>query len=187
MTRRGCLLPSVAAAALLCACTNHAARTVPTGAPAASGVTSTPCQLGGDAGPSVPPGLTVVLGAVRLPVGMVLGTDSDDRSGRTSTRTGSAHAKLFAKTGLVVRTGTAVDLAVAPSAAAHAWIGWGNAATPATTQHVDACPGPSTSLGWPGGYWVDAPMCLPLVVRAAGQETTVDIPVGVPCPAGHGG
>jgi hypothetical protein len=89
---------------------------------------------------------------------------------------------LWAKTGLVVRVGVAVDLEIAPEAAAHARIGWGNPGSPVTRVHVDACTGRSAWLWWPGGYWVDKPICLPLIVRAGRQEQTAYIPIGMVCP-----
>jgi hypothetical protein len=86
----------------------------------------------------------------------------------------------WAKTGLVVRTGVAVDVIVAPEAAGGALIRWGNPGTPATHQWVPACPG----TGWnafAGGYTTEARECLPLIMRAGGREARTTVGVGEPC------
>jgi len=82
-----------------------------------------------------------------------------------------------------VRAGVVFDLEISPDWAAHARIGWGSPSTPGTRLHVGACAGTDMWLGYPGGYWVDKPMCLPLIVRTDGRQETVDISVGVRCPA----
>jgi hypothetical protein len=54
--------------------------------------------------------------------------------------------------------------------------------------HVPACQQAAGDPPWlvfAGGYWTDAPACIPLLVRTAGRQTTVHIGVGTPCPAGR--
>lgn len=93
---------------------------------------------------------------------------------------------LFAKWGLVVRAGVAVDLQVAPGWEDRARIGWGRPGSPAVAVHVPACPVPSGQAVWlhfAGGTWVARPACVPLMIRSQGQETQVRLGVGVPCAA----
>lgn len=92
-------------------------------------------------------------------------------------------ARLFAKWGLVVRAGAAVDLQVGPGWEDRARIGWGSPAALATAVHVPACPGPSSGqwLHFAGGTWVAQPACVPLIIRSQGQEAQVRLGVGVPC------
>jgi hypothetical protein len=188
MTRPGRVLVCVAAVAtLLTACTSHAASSHPAATPAPAAVTtrsggtspapgeaSLSCQQSINAMPAVPTGYSVVLGVVALPTGRVLQANAAGKG---------APETLFAKQGLVVRAGAVFDLEVAPGWAAPARIGWGSPATPGPRLHVDACAGQDTWLAYAGGYWVDKPACLPLIVRADGQQETVNISVGVQCPA----
>ena len=93
---------------------------------------------------------------------------------------------LFAKTGLLVRAGQAFELEVAAEPDNRVAIGWGNALTfvPGARFAVPACPD-TFGTGWlayPGGYWADRPLCLPLVVRTADGEEQVRIGIGAPCP-----
>jgi hypothetical protein len=91
--------------------------------------------------------------------------------------------RLFAKWGLMVRYGVAVDLQIGSGWAGRAWIGWNNA-RPVTVFHVPACPAPSGGDQWfglPGGTWVAEPSCVPLIVRAHDEQTQVNIAVGEAC------
>jgi hypothetical protein len=90
---------------------------------------------------------------------------------------------LFAKWGLEVRAGAAVDIQVAPGWEDRARIGWGNPGSPGVAVHVPACAGPSGTpwLAFAGGTWVGQPVCVPLVVRSQGQEAQVRLGIGVPC------
>jgi hypothetical protein len=36
-------------------------------------------------------------------------------------------------------------------------------------------------LAFAGGYWVDAPACVPIVVRSQGREARARVAVGVAC------
>jgi hypothetical protein len=57
---------------------------------------------------------------------------------------GLPEGRYWAKTGLAVKTGVAVDVIVAPEAAGHAFIEWGSPGTAAAHQWVPACAG----TGW---------------------------------------
>jgi hypothetical protein len=140
-----------------------------------SEVTTLTCE-GAIDGTSPPPGYATVLDAVALPTGDALGAyDSGDPT----------TPALFAKTGLLVRAGHPFELAVAPSAGNDVAIGWGNRSfQPSPRFVVPSCPD-TYGTGWlayPGGYWADRPLCLPLTVSAAGREQEVRIGVGTACP-----
>jgi hypothetical protein len=88
---------------------------------------------------------------------------------------------LFAKWGLLVRAGAAVDLQVEPGWEDRASIGWGSPGPRGAAVHVPACPAPSSStwLVFAGGTWVARPACVPLIVRSQGQEAQVRLGIGV--------
>jgi hypothetical protein len=137
------------------------------GAPSAPEV---PCV---DAIDHQPPrrGLEVVLDAVALPTGLVLQANESSERGW-----------LFAKQGLVVRADTVVDLEVPAAAAAHVRIGWGSPGPQGHRLRVPGCPSESGWLAFAGGYTVNTPRCVPLMVRSGEREVQVRIGVGVPCP-----
>jgi hypothetical protein len=189
-----CLLAGLLVVLVSAGCTSarEAARgsTTPPSPPAVSAGVGTGPSSPGVAGPGLlvctqsigaasapPPDLRVVLKELALPTGMVLQTSPSGES--------DAAARLFAKWGLVVRAGVVVDLRVEPGWEGHARIGWGSPASPSVSVHVPGCPPPPGSAQWlhfAGGYYVDQPMCLPLIIRAGGQQVRVLIGVGVACP-----
>ncbi|MFJ8743880.1 hypothetical protein ACIRL2_31450 [Embleya sp. NPDC127516] len=119
---------------------------------------------------------TVVLGDVALETGRRLQTTK-------STGTEYLHP-LFAKSGLMVRNGAVVDIEVLPAPGNGASIGWGNGQSSAVAVRVPGCTTGSTANSWtafPGGYYVDRPGCLTLVVRSRGLQTKVRVPVGADC------
>jgi hypothetical protein len=116
-------------------------------------------------------GLEAVLDAVALPTGLVLQANESSERGW-----------LFAKQGLVVRADTVVDLEVPAAAAAHVRIGWGSPGPQGQRLRVPGCRSESGWLAFAGGYTVDTPRCVPLMVRSGGREVLVRIGVGVPCP-----
>jgi len=64
-------------------------------------------------------------------------------------------------------------------------IGWGGA--PAAPSHrllVPNCanPGDAGWLAYAGGYWIDHPACVPLIVKAGGKQQQVHIGLGIACP-----
>src|SRR5207253_11145210 len=105
-------------------------------------------------------------------------------------------ARLFAKEGLFIKTDAALELVVPDQVASRFAIGWGSPARRTRHLVVQGCPpgscaadhgssvcdSSSSWLGYPGGYSVRQVGCLPLLVRAAGQEQRVLIGVGAPCP-----
>jgi hypothetical protein len=141
----------------------------------ASAVLTLRCEGAIDGDPP-PPDYEIVLGVVALPTGEALGAyDSAD----------PATPALFAKTGLLVRAGTPFELEVTSQPNDDVAIGWANASFhPGSRFVVPACPD-TFGTGWlayPGGYWADRPLCLPLTVRAAGLEEQVHVGIGAPCP-----
>jgi hypothetical protein len=116
----------------------------------------------------------VVLGAVALP-DVVLSPVRDQEGW------------LWAKQGLEIRAGATVEIAIAPSTPGRARIGWGSPSQPGPRQVVAGCSvaGCVDDCGWlafAGGYWVDAPRCLPLIVRSGGREERTGVAVGNTCP-----
>lgn len=92
--------------------------------------------------------------------------------------------RLFAKWGLYVRAGAAVEVQVAPGWENRVRIGWGGPATPVTTVQVEACPATSTSAAWSvftGGTWVASPECVPLMIWTEGRQVEVRLAVGAGC------
>ena len=133
--------------------------------------------------PVTPAPLQVVLGVVALPT-------SPQHSALQTSRTGNDKwPRLFAKTGLLVKPGTTFDLVVPEGFASWLSIGWGYAsATPTSKFSVAKCAGPSGAkwLAYPGGYWIDRPACVPLIVKAGGKEQLVHIGLGTACPGQSG-
>jgi len=192
-----CLVP------LLTACTSSGESGRPSAAaPSAPALSSAPgaasplpgladasvlvCRSVNGAQPAPPPDREVVLGDLALPTGWVLQTRPSGKA--------DPPARLYAKEGLVARAGAVVDVRVAPGWEGRARIAWGQEPlTPSLGVHVPACPQPChysscTSsglaaqwLGFVGGYFVDQPTCLPLIVDAGGRQARVYISVGVPC------
>ena len=75
--------------------------------------------------------------------------------------------RLFAKTGLVIKTGVKFELVVSNLTGNRVGIGWGDGpSTPSHRVEVN-CPdvGGTGWLAYPGGYWLDHPACIPLSVR----------------------
>ena len=116
-----------------------------------------------NAAPQPPDGYRVVVGDVAVPTRTVL---QAAESGEVDPA-----ARLFAKWGLVVRSGAVVDLRVAPGWEDRARIGWGPSVVPVVSMRVGACPpaaGRTQWLAFAGGTWVAQPGCVPVVVRSGG-------------------
>jgi len=144
-------------------------------APAAESVLDCGNYIDGNA-PVAP--LQVVLGVVALPV-------SPGYPALQTSLSGDGHGALrpFAKTGLVIRPGTEFELTVPARFTSRLSIGWGNPGTPGHRVVVDDCP--NTGSGWlayAGGYWIDHPACVPIIVRAGSRQQQVHIGVGRACP-----
>ena len=123
--------------------------------------------------------LQVVLGVVALPVSPgypALGTSlSGDDNGPL---------RLFAKTGLVIRPGTRFELIVPARFTSRLRIGWGKPGTPSQRVVVDDCAntGGRRWLAYAGGYWIDHPACVSIIVSVGGKQQQVHIGIGTACP-----
>jgi hypothetical protein len=146
--------------------------------PAPTGPGSVPCGDAIDAPADTPPDLVVVLDNVALPVGWALQANPAGQS--------ESGLRLFAKQGLVVRAGVPVELRVPAEWETRVRMAWGSTTVPGNVVTLPACPtrGQAPWLAFAGGYWVDAAVCFPLVVRTAGRETQVRIGVGETCSPG---
>jgi hypothetical protein len=91
--------------------------------------------------------------------------------------------RRFAKTGLLVRTGTRSELVVPSSWRGREAFRWGNTGGIAPTGHlVIECPGDGRWVAFPGGHLVPTPACVAIVVATAARVRTVRVPVGRRCP-----
>ena len=147
----------------------------------ASGVRDLPC---GEFIATQPPAhnVRVILGVVALP------TSPHSRRALQTTRSDlpARAARLFAKSGLVIRAAARLRLIVPDRLRSRFSIGWGNAGEGhrGTTIVVDACTGPPGAkwLVYAGGFYVRDPFCAPLTVTAHQQRRRVHIGVGRACP-----
>jgi hypothetical protein len=192
-TRRGSALVTAAVIAmLLAACTSGAGkpgkgtgpaatsghaptRSTSSAAAAAESVLDCGSSIGNSA-PAAP--LQVVLGVVALPASPGNPALQTSLSGD-----GNGPLRLFAKTGLVIRPGATFELIVPAGFTSRLSIGWGAPGTPSHQILVGNCA--STGGGWlayAGGYWIDHPACVPVIVRAGGKQQQVHIGVGTACP-----
>ena len=183
-TGRGwALLPAAVTAMLLAGCTGTSVAPGPgkaapaTSSAAPAGESALACGDYIDGNASVGP-LRVVLGVVGLPASPRYPALQTSLSGD-----GSRAPRLFAKTGLVIRPGTTFELIVPAPFAKRLSIGWGLPGRPSHRVTVTSCPNPGRGwLAYAGGYWIDHPACVPIIVRAGGKQQTVHIGIGTPCP-----
>jgi hypothetical protein len=127
-----------------------------------------------------PTGWQVVLGVSALPTAPNSPALQTGRSGLPEPA-----ARLFAKTGLLIRAGSTFQLVV-PAALAHRLaIGWGSSASPAKGVAVNGCrprtPGGSGWLAYAGGFWLPHPACVSLLVETDGRKARVPFGLGTPC------
>ena len=187
-TRRGSVLVTAAViATMLAGCTSGTVRSS-TGKPgptARSGhASATPSaksvlDCSGVGAVDVVAPLQVVLGVVALPI-----SPRYPALGTALSGDGNGPLRLFAKTGLFFRPGTKFELIVPARFASRLRIGWGNPGTPSQIVEVSNCANPGGG-GWlaiAGGYWIDHPACVPIIVRAGGKQQQVHIGVGKACP-----
>ena len=123
------------------------------------------------------PGFSVVFGRVALPTKKSLGA--------VKLHPKNPHSRYWAKQGLGVKPGTSFELVVPAAWASRLTIQWGNPGTPTTHLWVTNCHSKKAGAHWlafAGGYTVDKPACVPLVVKAGGRQRTVHIGVGKACP-----
>lgn len=148
----------------------------------AAGVVDVKCEeaIGEPAPGSVEDTNSEVLGVAWLPTSprhMALQTHATGDSTQ-------AH-RLFAKQGLVAKATSRFELVIPAGYLGRAALVWGNPGIPTVHLRFGPCASTPTKTGWlayAGGYLVGDPMCLPLIVRAGGQEQQVSIGVGQPCP-----
>ena len=180
-TRRGSALVIAAVIAMLLAgCTSGTVRSstgkpTPTTRSTAGSVLDCRVASGVD---GVAP-LPVVLGVVALPI-----SPRYPALGTALSGDGNGPLRLFAKTGLFFRPGAKFELIVPARFASRLRIGWGAPGTPSQIVEVSNCANPGGG-GWlaiPGGYWIDHPACVPIIVRAGGQQQQVHVGVGKACP-----
>jgi hypothetical protein len=142
-----------------------------TGAAAAS----LPCDAVIGAQETLRDGQTKVTAGVALPTGRAL---QANRSGEDD-----PDARLFAKSGLLVRPGSTFELVVPRRWRQHLTIAWGG--TPRTSHLLVSDCGRDADTNWlayAGGYYVDEPACVTLIVRAKGKDRRVRIGIGAACP-----
>lgn len=127
-----------------------------------------------------PASFEIVLGVVALPI-----SPSHPALQTSLTGDGNGPLRLFAKTGLIIRSRTAFELIVPNQVADHLRIGWGGAPSTPTDRVVIPNCAPAAGSGWlayVGGYWIDYPACVPLIVKVGAREQQVHIGLGTPCP-----
>lgn len=156
------------------------------GSPTAPPSTTLHCSAAIDSLVSPSTGYTVILGVVALPIAV-----QTNASGQPDPT-----ARLFAKSGLEIWAGAALEIVVPEQIADRFSIGWGS--PPRRTRQVvvqgcpeGSCPGNYGSGGcdrasrwlvYAGGYWGKEVDCLPLEVVAGGRTQQVLIGFGAPCP-----
>jgi hypothetical protein len=92
----------------------------------------------------------------------------------------------FSKTGLLVRTGKgSAELRILRGEHGRLALGWGNTGRGRLASRVfrvGPCPGGIGYIAFPGGFYVDRPHCVRLIVRVRGRDHTARIGVGAACP-----
>jgi hypothetical protein len=93
--------------------------------------------------------------------------------------------RLFAKAGLYIASGSSFSLIVPADWVGRLTIGWGSPGQRTTHLYVRDCAASALQKHWlafAGGFWIDQPACVPLLVKTASQQQTVQIGLGAPCP-----
>jgi hypothetical protein len=176
MHRRG-VAAGVGLLLAMAACTNEPApRPSPAPAPAPATATATACSDSIGQVTAPPEDYHTIAGVAALPDDAVIQTAPSGEQGPA--------VKLFAKWGLLVRTGETVEVAIGPGWASRARVGWGNPAAPAASVRIKACavggaPKPWTAFA--GGTWVAEPACVPAVIRDGNRIEQIRLPIGRPC------
>ena len=147
--------------------------------PDAQSVLDCGAVIGSQASPAP---MQVVLGVVALPASPGYPALQTSLSGN-----GNGPLRLFAKTGLLIKPDATFELIVPASFTSRLSIGWGSPGIPSHRVLVDNCAdiGGDTGGAWlayAGGYWIDHPACVPVIVRAGGKQQEVHIGVGTACP-----
>ena len=112
---------------------------------------------------SLDPGATAVLGQISLagddgvrPLSMVSSGRDDDSQ------------RLWTKAPLLTYGDREVALEVPEGE--RFWLGWGNPASPTRRMTIQGCSGASWTV-FAGGFWIDSPKCVHLIVRTSGQRS----------------
>jgi hypothetical protein len=122
--------------------------------------------------------MQVVLGVVALPA-----SPGYPALGTSLSGNGNGPLRLFAKTGLLIRPDATFELIVPAPFTSRLSIGWGSPGIPSHRVLVDNCADTDGAwLAYAGGYWIDYPACVPVIVRAGGKQQEVHIGVGTACP-----
>jgi hypothetical protein len=141
----------------------------PPSASAAASASASPCTEPAGQVDAPGDGYRVVAAVVAVPTDRVL---------RVAT-SGEPAAELFAKWGLLVRTGETAEVS---AESGPALIGWGSSAVPAASVRITACrEGSRPWTAFAGGTWLNEPACVPLLIRAGGRSQHVRLPIGAPC------
>ncbi|MBY5163631.1 hypothetical protein [Salsipaludibacter albus] len=185
MARTKGVLPAMAVlVAMLGACTGGTSDpTPPTTAPSASappapdGARTLPCDDSIEQRDDLPEGYSAVLDAVALPF-----APGSDRALQAVRDDQEGVPPFWSKIGLLVRADSGVSLEIdAPER--EAVLGWGHAGDPdyfGTAITTSGCDGDGW-LAFVGGFRVDDPRCLDLIVTTASAEQPSQVGVGAPC------
>jgi len=124
-----------------------------------------------------PPGYSVSYGRVALPTTKAFSAVRLDPS--------KPNSKFWAKQGLLVKPSTSFVLIVPPAWTSRLTIQWGNPGQPTAHLWVMGCrskPAGAHWLAYAGGFTIDKPACIPLIVKTSSAQRTVHIGVGKACP-----
>lgn len=149
----------------------------PTAMRLVAGAEALVCTSPIDALTAPPEEFEIVAGVVALETGRTL-------QAGPSGETDPAYA-LFAKTGLLIRADAQFELSVPDDWADRAGLRWGNVAGEPITAHLQITGCRSGSAQWlvyPGGFYVVASACVPVIVTTGATSRTVAVSVGAPCP-----
>ena len=131
-------------------------------------------QIGWPRSPA--PGSSVTFGRVALPTKKALGA--------VKLHPKNPRSRYWAKQGLLVKPGTSFELIVPVAWVSRLTIQWGSPGTPTRHLWVTNCRSKRAGAHWlafAGGYTVNKPSCVPLIVKAGNQRRTVHIGVGKAC------
>ena len=127
-----------------------------------------------------PAGFTVFRGIVALRI------NRDNRvAHQTSEDLKAAYGERhFAKAALLVRAGAKFKMVIPEARRGMTSIAWGYGGTPRTWElTVPGCPG---STGWKvftGGFWLEDPGCVEVIIRDGEHEEVLQLNLGSPCPS----
>jgi hypothetical protein len=127
------------------------------------------CQATIDLIDAPPDDYRTILDAVALP-----GPETLHEIGFTDAESGLG----FAKVGLLVRAGTASEIAVTEF---DHRIGWGSTGI-AQRLVVPTCVGAAEWLVYAGGFWVPEPACMTITVVTDNGSDSISFPIDTPCP-----